>query len=474
MGRNIGIIKQHLSAIEDIICEIESRENSNVESDINFEQIDQKARNSAFKDHILEEYDDDITFTYGKLLASFVPYTQDNEKKIKQYYFIARIIQGTNGVKALSDIITAANMVHAEDFEKISGELGKNRCVFLFDVLLMSMLDGQADGHQMEYFYEILSLMGVSRDEIIAITKLVKSVLVQDINAIYENAKYFPVHYLTPYMGAKIDRVITDIAETKSVQAEAVTVYGITFENISEMIDLDEWNTKNITFKNCSFKNVVGMRSKIGDKCFIECTFENCKNREYEDNLRTCTSIYHFSENEKELEHGIFVFESAVFSNCKFCKCGHASSNPICSFLEVKRGRLHESTFEECRVYSPYVCKIDSLSMGAVILGDDIKVLHCTFTKCISCGRAQTSWFRTGLPYGGDKSYMAIVRTTRGNVGNCDFMECMARNEYCNNTTNQIYNFIVSSSYPFFEKNVFDNCTAAKNEGTCNWEEVYK
>lgn len=459
-------IKKNIAAIDEIINELEKKENTD-ESGLDFAYIENAAKNSPFKEHFLKDEEEDVIYAYSKLLASFVQYVNDDEKKIKQYYFIARILQSTKYKKNLTDVITASNMIDIDDFDKLATALSRNRIVFFFDALLMMLIDGNVDDEQMSFFNEIVGLIGITKDEIISVTKLVKAVLVQDIEIIYENAKYYPVHLLAPYFNEKIDKVILNIQEAINTKEESITVYGITLGNNNEVIDLDTWGAKNITFRNCSFRNVVGMRSKHGEKKFIQCSFESCKNTEYEKYAEENNSDQrYFADGESQLIHGIFYFVNGMFIKCKFSGCGHASKKPICNILEVKNGKIYECAFNDCHVYSPYVYESTSFCIGAIVSCENAIVSNCIFNNCKAHGRGKKGFGSNH--YGAHISYMAIVRNSYGNVDNCEFTDCMARNHWCNNMSNQKYNFIVSSVNSTFSNNKYEKCEAAKNEGCAN------
>lgn len=457
-------IKKNIVAIDEIISELEKTEENFDESGLDFVYIENTAKNRPFRGHFLKDEEEDIIFAYCSLLASFVQYAKDDEKKIKQYYFIDRIVQSTKYKKNLTDIITASHIIGMDDFDKLATSLSENRIVFFFDALLMIMIDGSIDDEQMSFFNEIVCLIGITKDELISVTKLVKSVLMQDIETIYENAKYYPVHYLSPYFDEVIDKVIINIQEAIDTKEESITVYGITLGNNNEVIDLDTWLAKNITFRNCSFRNVVGMYSKQGNKKFIQCKFEGCKNIEYETYAEENNSaVLCFADNESQLIHGIFNFANATFIECRFDGCGHASEKPICNILEIKNGKICDCVFNDCHVYSPLVFESSLFCVGAIVFCENAIVNACIFNNCKAHGRGKKSWSS-----GADISYMAIVRNSYGNVDNCEFTDCMARNHWCENLTNQKNNFIVSSVNLTFSNNKFENCEAAKNEGCAN------
>lgn len=91
------------------------------------------------------EYDEDLINKYLSIIASFVGGCVSVERIMRQYYFVSKILCGSQSEKRLSEIITDAELVDIKEFEIIGNELKDEISLLLIDILMMISMDGEIE-----------------------------------------------------------------------------------------------------------------------------------------------------------------------------------------------------------------------------------------------------------------------------------------------------------------------------------------
>ncbi len=451
--------------IEDLITsEMKQQHNS----PIDIKRIEQLGKQVPFQSHFVSFLDEDVAIKYCTLLASAVRLLEDIEKKIRQYYFIARILHSSKVRCSLEEIITNAELVDISDFESIKQELREDIKVFLFDLLLQISFDGKMEEKQLDYFCEVLAYTGISEKEIRSIFRVVSCVLLEKIEELFENSGNFPIEKVCPYFNnfetvtsvegifkvKKENIIVVGVKEFKRIcSTEKVAVrknenkFFVGFEeDIEEKIIyhllLDELKKKNIIFFKCIFENLADISEKRLKVRFEKCSFNRC---EY------------------------FSFAEAIVNECYFEKCG---------MLEMKLGQIKNCIFNECSrtIYTQNSGQLDIEQTALIYLQKGL-IYNCECNQCNVMGEKNSSFWR--FSYNGYKliQTLNIIYLNSGTIERCRFLECKCKDlkedrSYSGYSSDNVTkkNYLINLIQGIERNNTFERCVATKNVGTARWE----
>lgn len=472
------------TVIEDLLTSEMKQQNH---SQIDIQRIEQLGKQVPFQSHFVSFLDEDVAVKYCTLLASAVRLLEDTEKKIRQYYFIARILHSRKVRCSLEEIITNAELVGISDFTFMKQELGEDSKVFLFDLLLQISFEGKIEEKQLDYFCEVFAYDSVSEKDIKSIFKAVSCVLLENMEELLEDDSNFPVEKIFYYF--KDVDIVTSVEEIFKAKKENLIIVGIKeFETISSKERLVETKTengvsvnvekikysfhvntlkkRNIVFLKCAFKNIDSM-----DGIGMKITFKNCD--------------FH--------ECGFLSFAETVINQCYFKKCGNTKN----IMLKIKAGKIMNCKFEECSVTDIKEQSITSKKLcveeGALIyLGKGV-IAHCEYEKCRvirkkevrSNGLFNMSSMSWMIHYSSvdksDKSAFVqtlnLIYSKNGIIECCRFFECQCEDLEENRIENKYkysdiktYNFLINLVEGTEKNNIFERCVAPAKIGTARWE----
>lgn len=473
--RNVIIeVRKHIDFIEGILDNLEKEQKGQEEQEIDITRIEQFARQSAFKLHFLRVYDEDVAVKYCTLLASYVRFAGSMEKKVKQYYFLSRILYSVNSSKGLEEVITGAELAGIKDFEIIMQELKNDIKLFLFDILLMISLDGNIDEKQLSYFCETLAYTDMDRNDLECLCNVCSCVLSGDEYELYYYAYGFPIVKLSCYLPNPIKgEVVISLDELKKAKEMDVMVTGANIQNME--LDLDTYGKKHLRFFNCKFENVSSIRGIKTEVVFEGCYFVDCK-KEYElpePSPSGLTTTYY--ANEKN-EYALFSFVNADFVSCSFKRCSHINHNVATILLKMDSGKIEDCNFMSCSVGSSggrIAGKNGSMicEYGALIYVDKVSVINTKYQNCIVKGNGRKSLsLRSNVIriFASDCQYLNLIYCNGGNIKGCEFLWCECSG--LSRDSMKRYNYLINSIGALERNNKFIECTASSNTGTAKWE----
>lgn len=448
--------------IDDIIGEEEKSKNAD---NIDINRIEKLARQAVLKNHFIYHYDAEIVKKYCILLASAVRFMEKNDKKIRQYYFIARILYGNNAEIPLDEIVVSAELVDIKDFSMLHKELQKDIKLFLFDALLLTSLDGDMDEKQTDYYCELLAYVDVSKKDLENLFKVCACVLSGKDNELYQYASSFPISKLSCYLQNPIKgEVVTSLKELKQGKEKDVTVVGVNVKNME--LDLDTYGKKNLRFLDCKFKNVSSICGVSTRIVFENCYFGDCKKEselhsssEYEDGVT------------RRRGYALFSFGNADFINCSFERCSHINHWDATVFLKIDSGKIENCRFISCLVGSTAVTNDKGIGSYnyfvycSLIYVDKVSVTNTKFEECIAIGGENGGllW----LARSSDCQYLNLIYCKGGNIEKCEFLSCGCSGGSDERTKKN--NFLINSIGAMEKGNKFTECTATGNVGTAEW-----
>ena len=457
--------------IEDLAS---TESNESVAPSIDIKRIEQLARQSSYKLHFINSLDEDIIIKYCALLSSVVRLTDDTEKKVKQYYFIARILYGNKLTIAFDEIIMNAEMINISDFEFMKQELGADIKVLLFDMLLAISMDGTMDDKQLDYICEVFAYVDLSKKDIEYILKVTSCVLKAEERSLFKYADGFPIAKLSCYLNKAIKcEVVTSWEEFIKSKDKVIIAVGLCIKNTE--LPIDEYKKKSIRFLNCKFENVSSISAADTKVEFEDCSFLDCQ-KKYE--LRYADSI---SNREKSHLHALFEFNKAEFTNCIFEKCSHINNMEASEILKVNRGHIVDCVFQNCSIGTNSIVKetistVYRYEYGAIIYAEKVSIVGCEFIRCVSNGNGakchplscRLVFLGSGENFSSDYQYLHIVYCRGGNIEQCEFSGCE-----CNGLSNERtkrYNYLINSIGALERNNTYSNCIRTNDVGTAEWE----
>lgn len=291
--------------------------------EIDFTELWITAKSRPFTDHILDGREEHIQKKYLKLLSGLVALCLDDNLRMTQIRFLARILVVCNHKEyGIQELISDGMMLSTEnisDFFELEDE--EMQQGLLVDLLLMCYLNGQPEEKQLDYTIGYLAMLGLLVDKTKAIGQLVKGLLEKNDELVLEQNRYMDVTAVRCYMKNPPDGVLVkDIEEAEKVKSRKIIFYDMTYQNL-QWIDFDAFYADVVVFRNCKFINIQGIKSLNKKLIFEDCIFNECtveenllilKNAE----IRNCAfdNIVAYEGKEKYL----ICLQECVMKNTKF------------------------------------------------------------------------------------------------------------------------------------------------------------
>ena len=232
-------LELELQRIHAMVSELAAESEERSQAGIAFEKLQMLGRQAAFVSHYVGQLDEDLRNQYAAVLSSVVSWEEQTEKRIKQYYFIARILGSCQTERSLEELVRDANLISIKEFETLANGLGKRgQKMLLFDILLMITFQGDICEKQLDYFCEINTYFHTTEKELQSIYGLVNCILKAEERRIYRYAASFLLNDISCYLHHPIPgRVVTSVEEISQVNDTNIVICGVTFQNTEVWID---------------------------------------------------------------------------------------------------------------------------------------------------------------------------------------------------------------------------------------------
>lgn len=426
------------------------------ESDI--QRIEQIARQSAFNTHFLKECDEDVVAKYCTILASYVRFADNVEKKVKQYYFLSRILYNVSIHTGLEEIITNAGLVDSKDFEMMKQELGSNIKLFVFDILLMISLDEEINEKQLSYFCETLAYANVKKKDMECMLQVCACVLSGREEELYQYASGFPIMEIFCYLRSPIKGgIVISLDAIEETKEKDIIVVGANIKNME--LDLDIYGKKSLSFLNCRFKHISSIRGIKTKVTFENCYFKDCRKQQ---RVKSAASEYICA---------LFSFADAYFKNCSFKRCHHITTNQETTvLLKMDSGKIESCNFISCSVGCAGKKRLKLFWVryyvwGALICANNVSVKNTKYQGCV-VKENEGSGGMYSRDFGA--RYLHLIYCKGGNIEGCEFLSCV-----CSGLSKddiKSYNYLINSIGAMEKENQFIECKADGNVGTAEWE----
>lgn len=424
--------------------------------EIDFERIVAYSKRTAFFGHYISDMDSSLSYQFFRHLAGAVSHLQNREKKIRQYYFLARLLAASNHADfELEDIIMDARLISSSDFELLSTTFNQEeKLIFLITFLLMISFDGMIEDMQMDYFCEISALFTVNRDTLQQIFHTVKGILTAQ-EQFFDYADKLPLNSVSCFLpNNRFDYIVTHKSEIASCTGDRIIVCGISFKN--KALNIDKYKKQHITFRNCSFEKMHGLTAEQTSVTFKNCRFIQCN-----DSGQT-------ADTSSETTKTLFSFKQADFSACHFEDCETTGKKGFTILLEMEQGEILGSTFKNCKASDEGVHTVgdDRWSCASLIRTGNVTVRDCQFLDCSAY--SNNHYFLRHIFT--DNQCMHIITSVKGCVEFCKFENCRCIESQSTvlNNANRYY-YLINAIKADANSNMFINCDAKKDTGTINW-----
>jgi uncharacterized protein YjbI with pentapeptide repeats len=468
---NLKGLELEVQKLNHIITELVEENTAEKEDDIDLGKLQNLGKQAPFQNHYIGNKDVDLADKYAVLLASAAALEEKKEKRIGQYYFIARIMASSKTQTALDEIVRDSKMISIKDFDSIGNELGNNgKKALLFDIFLMIALQGDIHEKQLDYFCEINAYFNTKKAEMQSIYQLVHCILTAEEKQIYQYAKNFPVNVLSCYLSKPISgQVVTSVQEISKVKDSNIIIYGVAFQNTE--VQIDDYKKKKIKFINCTFENVTSVTATITRVEFDGCWFKDCqKEKEKEvkskiDNSNPISAVINnttlFGENFVSGSAKLFEFKEAYIQNCNFENCEILNDSKESIILKIEKGSVENCNFHNCSIKA-------KINYGSIVYTEKVSITNCKFIDC-RCQFYGNNTSRKGM-FVPLYRCVCIIFCKGGNVKKCKFLECICDLPDDRNYGTDIKASSIINCISAIEKNnTFEKCKSTSNIGSAEW-----
>ena len=439
------------------------------------------AKANAYKKHILTTMDESVIKLYLTALTSLFINEDNNEIRANCFLALGKIIASVEEeIDFEKYTISCAKTDKAfwSDFAETMQD-GLMAC-FLVDatIILSQMKTSYRLNESMELLADIVQIVGMPHEQFEKAMRLGKLVVEQDYDGLLDVMQaedIIPYSYICPYFDDyDYDWVALTLEEGKCRKGSVLFV-NMRIENMKDMLNFDEFHASEMTFINCYFLRIRGIRSSSPKLTFNGCVFE--KNNILKPEKESWTSEGY------EKVYTFMKIDNGQFNCCSFLNCKASKS-----LLELNRGSVDGCSFDSCCgvdmpqgpdllfgfAQSPieylfrfidveiHNCKFDNCEMktrsekqrttyGGLILVSNGKMTECRISNCSVFLRSS---------YGSYSNYFVrMVCVDNSDILNCSFEDCSCSTE--DSSKRDVESFIVGYSGSGNHKNLqYKNCSS--------------
>lgn len=435
-----------LNQVTDAVQEIEKKSTQTINNDIDERNI-LLAKQYPIKGHYLVDKTETVRKQYIGFLLAFCNGIFDQDCKQRKQYYICRIIASYDKNVNLKNYITQSLRVDMKAIYDLVEVLDSEATVyFAVDLLVLFMMDANKIGKkEYEAISNILEFLQMSKKSVKKVAQIAKSIVEQDFDQLVENRNVEESINYDYFWGYFSDTEHTTVVHS-IINAELLTgnvlVENATISNHQEYLEFSEYQAKCITFRNCNFENIKGIKGYKEKVFFDNCKFENNYFDENELNKHRRASfgnLYTECENNYVFIQGNRIsMKNCIFSSIRVSK----------SVLDIVNGEIQDCKFIDC--------KGKELPCSYLFQLDNVKLTNSVFNNCIMTTNHSKRSHTTG----------AILSIKKGFMGNCIFDNCEARGETIYGRY-AIYNMqIIRAISTRLENNTFNKCKCLTGDTT--------
>lgn len=456
-------IQAELARIIHMVDELKTEEN--LGNDIDLEEIYRQAGAKAWTGHVITSGDEMTKRSYLSVLMGCAGLAGQMERKIGQYYFVARILRGVSDKLTMEELLQESRLLNGKVYEHLREVLSEEQIqALLLDLCVMVSMTGEIEERQQIFLGECFAMFGVSKEQIRDLLVVAKGVLRQELGVILQLQRDvdFPLRSCGHYFREIFSGIlITSKEDIPEGHTHKLLVVNVKYEK--DVLDIDQMNSMQVNFVNCEFEKMTGITA-FTTKCeFYGCKFTDCGRRKPLGSAGTLKK----AKGEKS---AIIQTERAVFDMCTFQGCYNTNNIVASIFVKIRQGILRDCNFEKCYV------KANSVRIGraahdyaSIIYADEAEIQNCIFRECKALGNGwldQSSY--NNKSHFANRLSLHMIYGSVCDTEHCGFIGCICCGKMEQSGKDQ--SSIISVEKGKISENEFSDCKAAEEIGQNRWK----
>lgn len=359
-------IEAELARIIHMVDELKTEEN--VGNDIDLEEIYRQAGAKVWTGHVITSGDEMTKRSYLSVLMGCAGLAEQMDRKIGQYYFVARILRGVSDKLTMEKLLQESRLLNGKVYEHLREALSEEQVqALLLDLCVMVSMTGEIEERQQIFLGECFAMFGVSKEQIRNLLVIAKGVLRQEYSQIYNCWNKLPavcsLHYFKDLFPGIVVQSLEDIPKNP---VQNIVVIDIDFDQGTLEID-KLFQASRVSFLGCIFSKVSQIAAINTECCFYGCNFLECKNQDEKNGSRAL----------------IYLKKEAQVRKCKFYQCENKNHSDASVVLWMNAGEIENCLFENC------VAMVDweqNSKYAAILFAENAEIKNCRFRDCVSVG----------------------------------------------------------------------------------------
>ncbi len=483
-------IEAELARIIHMVDELKKEES--LGNDIDLEEIYRQAGAKAWTEHVITSGNEMTKRSYLSVLMGCAGLAEQMDRKIGQYYFVARILRGVSDKLTMEELLQESRLLNGKVYEHLREALSEEQVqALLLDLCVMVSMTGEIEERQQIFLGECFAMFGVSKEQIRNLLVVAKGVLRQEYRVILQPDVNFPViscvHYFRDVFSGT---VITSKENIPKKHTEKLLVFNVKYEK--DTLDIDQMNSTQVDFVNCEFEKMTGITAFITNCGFYGCKFTDCGRRKPLGPPRKLKKI-------KDEYGAIIQMKKAVFDMCIFLDCYNENDAVASILVKMRQGLFKECHFGRCYVNANSVnIEQKAYDYASIICADEVEIQNCVFQECKALGNGWKEQEEFSYLYLADELSLHIIYGFNCDIKQCRFQECICdgkveketegllgfnsmmrqiavnnareRNNLQRLTNGKDQSSIISVEKGKISENEFSDCKAAEEIGQNRWK----
>lgn len=426
------------------------------------------ARKTPFDGHILSKKDELVQELYITALLAIALEEVDDITREKYILQIGRIIASYDNEVDYTKYLTKYMKIDSDFWNDFSTFVKDDLAnAFVVDTFVMLNAVPNSDVAILNSAIDVIELFGMQKSNVKNLALVSKAILKQsfiDMVTIPNVLSNINLDiFLNYFADNQYSHISSDLSGCKNTKGKLLIVNEI-FKNKEEILNMDDFLAREISFLNCKFSRIRGIVSTNKTVIFDKCIFES--------------NMYPTSKDwrgKSEIEEGVVYMSGSniILLNSFFKDCSVSRH-----LLEIENGTIKNCDFQNCRglklpcTYLLMLSKvdIDSCSFSECYMDTDRKDRRNTTGGLVSVekGMIRQSTFEECTSYG-DSSYgsyasyaMQIVKAIHSKVELCRFTNCYCST--CDSYDRNVSSYILGLDNSSQVNNEFVDCISCHYE----------
>lgn len=376
-----------LSELFNELEELKPKDNINKQTD--FSKISLLASQYPIKEHRVKNADNYTKKLYLIMLSTIAQTNNDNKEE--KLVFLDRILLGIKYEGEFESIVKEGMEVDDSIIDDFINCMKDNECkqLFILESLIISNLGGELDDIAKKYISELISYLGIEKNEVMFLIELSICVLEQSKDKYKQLTNRTPktvdiTLFFNSYLRNFVNGIICDNSSMYyvcDINADTEMIRSISNKDLEG---------RKVIFKNVKF-DLKAANNGLNLKQACNISFDNC-NFNSEDNdiiFEAVNSISFYNCKFEEFNEGVCIFncdcENVKIEKCVFEKCGYLKKEPNdfrnggCLLVDqISSFILKDSEFTNCYIKG-------WLNSAAIACINKVNNLEINNVSCRNC-----------------------------------------------------------------------------------------